>query len=382
MAVQSVDPNIFLGADQRTRAANPFKGVAERLQKLELGEESLKTSRKARQDQAEAEEFLKLQPLIATNPEAALAQLSQSTVFDDADRDALATAISVGDQGTIDTFTQISNKRLGVTPKPGFTLGEDQVRFDAQGNEIARGPAAATDAIPSLPPILLEGLSQELGGKAEAAFRAAGGGKDGMKAFTSVVDKGTEQERRLTSPKLIRQSFPQASQAENRQLQAAMDSAKTTEAGLKAAGKVRSEQRRLKKAKSFQNDAVTLLQGIIQHPELNDVLGSIEGAIDFRLQDSEAQLIADIDQATNILTADNMDLMTGVLSESDIAILKSISGGGLNRKRTPARFKGDVQKIIDKLSAVPVTTADDAAGFDLNAAQARLADLKAKAGIQ
>ncbi len=138
-----------------------------------------------------------------------------------------------------------------------------------------------------------------------------------------------------------------------------MDSAKTTDAGLKAADSVRSEQRRLKKAKSFQADAVTLLQGIIDHPELNDVIGSIEGAIDFRLQDSEAELIADIDQATNILTADNMDLMTGVLSESDIAILKSISGGGLNRRRTPTRFKSDVQKMIDKLSAAQVTTIDD-----------------------
>ena len=138
-----------------------------------------------------------------------------------------------------------------------------------------------------------------------------------------------------------------------------MDSAKTTESGLKAAGKIRSDQRRNKKAQAFQIRAVELLTKILASDELDDVLGSIEGSIDFRIQDAEAEIISDIEEATNILTADNMDLMSGVLSESDIRILKTISGGGLNRKRSEERFRTDVQTMIDKLNSQQVLTVDD-----------------------
>jgi len=239
-----------------------------------------------------------------------------------------------------------------------FTLGKDQQRFDASGKLIAKGVSTTTTAA-EIPTILLEGLSPEVAPKAAAAFKAAGGGDVGLKAYQVIVDKGTEQERRLASPAIISTSFPQASEAETVQLQSAMDAAKTTEAGLKAAGKVREEQRRTKKAQGFQTRAIELLDSILGSDELDDVLGSVEGAIDFRLQDSEAELIADIEEAGNILTADNLSLMSGVLSETDIKILKNLAGGGLIRTRSEKRFRSDVGAIREKLASELVVTVDE-----------------------
>lgn len=251
-------------------------------------------------------------------------------------------------------------------PEPGFTLSPGQQRFGPGGEQIASvAPVPTKTTAPTqqavIPEILLEGLDQEIASKGAAAFQAAGGGKDGLTAFQKIVDKGTEQQRRLASPQILKSSFPKASPAETVQLQAAMDAAKTTEAGLKAAGKVREEQRRNVKGKVFQNRAIELLTGILDSPELDDVLGSVEGAIDFRLQDSEAELISDIEEAGNILTADNLSLMSGVLSETDIKILANLAGGALIRTRSEARFIEDVTKLRDKLKAELIVTADDVA---------------------
>lgn len=260
----------------------------------------------------------------------------------------------------------------GAEAEKAFTLSEGQTRFGPGGKVIAQvAPRAQrqTEAEKEVKPIPLEllvGLDDEIASKGAAAFQAAGGGSDGLKAFQKIVDAGTEQQKRLASPAILKSSFPRASKAETVQLQAAMDSAKTTESGLKAATKVRSEQRRTKKAQAFQTRAVELLDNILASGQgilggdLGDVLGSIEGAIDVRFfSDDEAEIIADIEEATNILTADNMDLMTGVLSESDIKILKSLSGGALNRKRTKERFVKDVTTIRDKLASQKVVTVDE-----------------------
>jgi hypothetical protein len=251
-------------------------------------------------------------------------------------------------------------------PAAGFTLSPGQQRFGPGGERIAQvAPRAETRAAEAaqavIPDVLLQGLDPDIASKGAAAFQAAGGGKDGLTAFQKIVDKGTEQQRRAASPQILKSSFPKASPAETVQLQAAMDAAKTTEAGLKAAGKVREEQRRDVKGKVFQNRAIELLTGILNNAELDDVLGAVEGAIDFRLQDTEAELIADIEEAGNILTADNLSLMSGVLSETDIKILANLAGGALIRTRTEARFVKDVTKLRDKLAAQLIVTADDTA---------------------
>lgn len=287
-----------------------------------------------------------------------------------------------GELGTLENRAVAAGFLSAPKAAEGFTLSPGQERF-VGGRKVASVAPLAKDVPTSteIPAELVIGLDQEIATKGAAAFRAAGGGKDGLKAFNEIVDKGGESQRRAASPQIIKTTFPRASSAELTQLQGVMDAAKTTESGLKEAGKLREEQRRNKKGQAFQEKAIDLMGRILGNDELDDVLGSVEGAIDFRLQDSEAELIADIEEAANILTADNLSLMSGVLSESDIKILQNLAGGGLNRKRSPARFRNDVTQIMDKLSSQRVTTIDEQrGGGDIEAKRARLAELRAKAG--
>lgn len=268
--------------------------------------------------------------------------------------------------------------RQGIIKAPSqkqeqqFTLGEGQQRFDPSGRLIAQvAPrAAAREAAKEqavIPQVLLSGLDPNLAERGAAAFTAAGGGKDGLTAFQKIVDQGTEQQQRAASPQMLKSSFPNASPAESEQLQAAMDAAKTTESGLKEAGKVRDEQRRLTKAKIFQERAVDLLDNLLSNDELDDVIGSQEGTGkgfffgEQILSDKEAEAVADISELESLLTADNLKLMTGVLSATDLEILIKLSSGALIRTRGEERFKADITELRERLSSELVQTVDDVA---------------------
>ena len=242
--------------------------------------------------------------------------------------------------------------------RPGFTLKPGEIRFGPGGQEIARVDATAGAQRPEA---LVAGLPENVQAQAIEAFNLAGGGDKGVKALQKAVETGRAQVRREEIPQTLAASFPNASPAELQQLEATALAGKTPESGLKSAEKVRSEQRRLKKAQSFQSRALQLIDRILANPELNDVIGSFEGRIDFlsATSDAESEAIADIEEAQNILTAENMDLMTGVLSESDLQLLKNLSSGALNRTRGEVRFRKDAQTLRDKLSSQLVQTVDD-----------------------
>jgi hypothetical protein len=82
----------------------------------------------------------------------------------------------------------------------GFTLGQGQQRFDAQGQPIASVAAKPSTPLVSVnvagdtpvpqvvtPPELIAGLSDDVGARASAAFIAAGGGRDGVKALEAAI---------------------------------------------------------------------------------------------------------------------------------------------------------------------------------------------------
>ena len=293
--------------------------------------------------------------------------------------------------GVAATAPEIHKAYMDSKPKQEqFTLSQGQQRFDAAGNIIAssapkaeaftlapgerriQGGRIVAEGAPLqqtvIPPQLLTGLPDQVAGKASAAYSAAGGGKDGIAAYGKIVDQAGETERRKASPKLIQQSFPDASNAERIQLQSAMDAAKTTDEGLKNAGTIRGQQRQMKKAKVFQKQAVSLLTSIIENPQLPDVTGSIEGAYDTRLfSDSESGLIADIQESVAILTSDNMDLMSGVLSESDLALLKNLSSGALDRKRPASEVIKRATELRNRLDAAIIQTPEERSGATVDA---------------
>jgi hypothetical protein len=270
-------------------------------------------------------------------------------------------ALINGDQEMIGNFRRFAQ---GIGPKVSAKDQAATGKLIAETGKIEAETAGITSGVKgSAPSAIIEKLSTPLKKRATEAFNLAGGGKDGVIAMNAQIalDKTTTQ--REDVPNLIRGSFPNANPAELEQLQAAVDGAKTVESGLKRADVVRADQRRLVKAKVFQDRVVTLLSNILAGGEgvlggdLGDVLGSIEGRIDLRVfSDDEASLITDIEEAGNILTADNLDLMTGVLSETDIKIIANLAGGALSRTRTKPRFVKDVTELRDRLASVPVVT--------------------------
>lgn len=286
---------------------------------------------------------------------------------------AVVEAIRTGNQEIVTNFMR-SGLALDPTQGPSELDQAKTAKLQAEtaaigGGGRGRGPAS-----------LLKDLSTPMKQRANEAFDLAGGGKDGIKAMNAQIELDRTTTQREDVPELLTASFPNANEAELQQLQAAVDGSKTVAVGLKAADKVRVEQRRLVKAATFQGRAVRLLDNILNNPELNDVLGSIEGddssffGITVR-SDGESTAIADIEEVEAILTSDNMSLMTGVLSESDIKILKNLSSGALNRKRSEARFIKDVTEMRDRLKSVIAQPL----GGD-KAKQSRLEELRAKAG--
>jgi len=196
---------------------------------------------------------------------------------------------------------------------------------------------------------LVSDASPEVQDKARSAYSLAGKADKGVKAVIDVLKTGVESERRLAAPETLKAAYPKADAEEMTALQAVVDSAKTTESGFKEAGKLRVKQRQVKKAKVFQVRAVELLDRILSADELNDVIGSMEGGYVPLRGDAESEVIADIEEAGNILTADNLDIMSGVLSETDIKIISNLAGGALNRKRGEESFVRDVTKLRNKM---------------------------------
>lgn len=243
--------------------------------------------------------------------------------------------------------------QIGQPTTPSALDIAKTAREEALTAETIRKTELLGGGVQKVPSALLANLSAPTRLKATEAFNLAGGGKDGVKAFNAQVELSNTNAQRADVPNMLKVSYPQATNDELSQLQAQVDGAKTVESGLKQAGKLRDEQNRLKKAAVFQSRAISLLKKVLDNPELNDVVGSIEGGDSAFLprSDGEAEAIADITEIADILTADNLKLMTGVLSETDIKILRNLGSGALNRKRGEKRFREDVEELLKRLSS-------------------------------
>ena len=233
---------------------------------------------------------------------------------------------------------------------------------DAPGGPGGTGVPVEPEA-PQLPPTLLEGYG-EYGPQANEAYGAAGGGEKGLDAAREAAEAAAESERRAGFPEELSRRFPNVTPEERRQILQAFNDAPTAEAGYQKAEEVRQKQRDDQKGIDLIDRGATLAENILNNPQLDDVIGPREGREGteqetgwqnwFGLSDEEANAIADIEELASILTKDNLKLMSGVLSESDIKLLRQIASGGLNRLRGEKRFREDLQSIFDKLSAARV----------------------------
>lgn len=194
--------------------------------------------------------------------------------------------------------------------------------------------------------ILTQNLSPEVAAKAKAAFELSGGGEKGVKKLMETIDQAGEIEKHSMAKGYIERLYPDVSNKQKDQLLAAVESSKTAQEGLEFAAKVREQQETLDKQKQFKNDAIFLLERIVKNEEIDDVLGTVEQYNFPRFSANERRAIADIRGASEILTVENMDLMTGVLSESDLKVLRTVSSYALDRSRSPEDFLADVNRLI------------------------------------
>tara|TARA_R110000803_G_scaffold95745_1_gene163850 strand:- start:2000 stop:2740 length:741 start_codon:yes stop_codon:yes gene_type:complete len=191
-------------------------------------------------------------------------------------------------------------------------------------------------------------------------FKTSGGGVKGLKQVQKQKEVQLENEQRRNAPKILVDLYPKASEEDQKQLQAAVDGGKTIAEGMKEAGKLREKQRQKKKGDGFRQRALDVVDRLLLNDELDDVTGSEDGKdesfIPFGGQkfrgDNESDAIADIKEVGDILTGDNLDIMSGVLSESDISIIRNLAAGGLIRTRSDKRFRADLEELRTKLSNI------------------------------
>lgn len=200
-------------------------------------------------------------------------------------------------------------------PQP-IKLGKDDRLVDPTTNEVLVSPMQSPETeapIPELPESLVSGQPPEVRQQAQDAYAIAGGGNVGLNAAQRVIENG--------------QAAEEAVESEN-------------------------------KARGVQVSAIKLAASIFANPETTDVVGPLQGrgANNWLFDSDNSNAISDIEELADILTTENLDLMTGVLSESDIKLLRSVAGGGLDRRRSDEVFMRRIEDIIFSLAnASPLT---------------------------
>lgn len=197
---------------------------------------------------------------------------------------------------------------------------DDRIVNPVTGEEVV-GASSTVEKPTTAPREIIEALPENIRPQAEAAYTAAGGGSSGLSAVNDVSERDAES---------------------------------------------RSEESANQKARGVQMRAIDLTTRILANPDTKDVVGSIGGSAlgtflnpSNYLDQGNANAIADIEELADILTTENLDLMTGVLSESDIKLLRSVAGGGLDRKRGNQQFERDVNRVLETLITAERMSAED-----------------------
>ena len=206
-----------------------------------------------------------------------------------------------------------------------------------------------------IPDVLVADLDEDVAGLAAAAYRGGNGGSSGMAAASKVIEDSRELSRMENMAVSLSEIFPSAAGAEMEELQSIVRNAESYEKGVALAQTRRESQKMDSAGRENKIRGLQLIDRIIANKDLNGVLGSLEGRHEIgdlahRWDPQETNAIADIDNLRDILTGDNLGMMSGVLSESDMKIIANIAGGGLERQRDEDVFMEDIMAIRDALA--------------------------------
>ena len=103
------------------------------------------------------------------------------------------------------------------------------------------------------------------------------------------------------------------------------------------------------KADVIRQDALRITQELLADPsEIRNNVGSLDSVLP-SITEGAQDFDKKLDTLRSMLTAENLKLMTGVLSESDIKILSNIASGELTTKGSEEEFTNALKRLEQKL---------------------------------
>jgi len=275
-----------------------------------------------------------------------------------------------------DFNTLLSNAR-----QEGFTLSEGQIRFGPGGREIARGVRPTTPQEQFTPVFDKQGniLGQRssLTGKVVEDPRTP----TTLKTTAPITETGKinraietgeitqEQGNRLLVEELkdpdsfenfkeeLRRDKLRIQQEQALRLDDPTERLALQQLALNVESKraaIRSSKETLRRSGVLKTDAKRLIDELLANADgVTSFVGPVERLFfgDFALGAKTLQARTKISQLKSILTAENLGLMTGVLSESDLKILADIAGGGLDVGGDENLFINELKRMQQLFSA-------------------------------
>lgn len=111
-----------------------------------------------------------------------------------------------------------------------------------------------------------------------------------------------------------------------------------------------------RKANVMSTDTIRVLDQLLVSDRLDDVTG-VKGSL-FTVRPKTRDLLNSATQLSSLLTQDNLDIMSGVLSETDIGIIRGISndlGFEFNDKGDVTGFSGSFDGTVKKMKRIKNT---------------------------
>lgn len=168
-----------------------------------------------------------------------------------------------------------------------------------------------------------------------------------------MSDRAFGQKQQLMDQKLkfdqkMRESDPAAQLAQQIQKERLE---KSRLENVQKAGEIKEQEKADVSANELANEALAITKSLLS-PERSASLSKASGPIGSRLptlMEGTSDAEVDIGRLEAILTKENLGLMKGVLSESDMAVLKQISAGGLDLRQGDEKIRSELEKIQEKL---------------------------------
>jgi hypothetical protein len=140
---------------------------------------------------------------------------------------------------------------------------------------------------------------------------------------------------------------------------------KIAENSASQAVKEGSEEEKIKrqKASTMKETALGLVNDLLSDP---DAVKAITGTFDSKtatVLPSSAEAQNKIKRLRSILTAENLGLMTGVLSETDLKVIADIAGGGLDLNRADEGMMSELLTLQKKFGGGDTNNSSNAAKY-------------------